>query len=66
MSSTGLLAGSSSYLMRRNDGVNWVVLFNKAYGSDGKLLMLSFRDASGEVFNAVERWPASDQFPTLM
>jgi hypothetical protein len=52
--------------MRRNDGVNWVVLFNKAYGSDGKLLMLSFRDASGEVFNAVERWPASDQFPTLM
>lgn len=66
MSSNGLLAGSSSYLMRRNDGVNWVVLFNKAFGSDGKLLMLSFRDASSEIFNAVERWPASDQFPTLM
>jgi len=65
-SSNGLVAGTSSYLMRRRDGISWAVLFNAATGSDGKPLMIKFRDASNEGFDAVRRWPSSDQFPTLL
>ena len=52
--------------MRRRDNVSWAVLFNKRSGPDGKPLMVKFRDASAGAFNAVKRWPDTDQFPNLL
>ncbi len=65
-SSNGLRAGIATYLMRRRDGVNWAVLFNKRSDPDGKPLSYKFRDASAEAFNAVKRWPGGDLFPGLL
>lgn len=65
-SSNGLRAGIATYLMRRRDGVNWAVLFNKRSGPDGKPLSFKFRDASAEAFNAVKRWPDGDLFAGLL
>jgi N-acyl-D-amino-acid deacylase len=64
-SSNGLVAGTSSYLMRRRDGVNWAVLFNARNGPDGKPLMIGFRDLSSSAFDKIQTWPKSDQFSTL-
>lgn len=65
-SSNGLVAGTSSYLMRRRDGINWAVLFNAAVGPDGKPLMISFRDLSSSAFDQIRAWPKSDQFSTML
>ena len=65
-SCNGLVAGTSSYLMRRRDGINWAVLFNAANGADGKPLMISFRDLSGSAFDKIRTRPAPDQFSTLL
>jgi N-acyl-D-amino-acid deacylase len=65
-SSNGLVAGTSSYLMRRRDGINWAVLFNAANGPDGKPLMIKLRDLSNTAFDGVKKWPKSDQFSTLL
>lgn len=65
-SSNGLVAGTSSYLMRRRDGINWAVLFNAANGPDGKPLMISFRDSSSSAFDKIQAWPKSDQFSTML
>ena len=65
-SSNGLLAGTSSYLMRRRDGINWAALFNTANGPDGEPLMIKFRDLSNTAFDGVKKWPKSDQFSTLL
>ena len=62
----GLVAGTSSYLMRRRDGINWAVLFNAASGPDGKPLMISFRDISSSAFDRIQAWPKSDQFSTML
>ena len=64
--SNGLLPGTSSYLMRRHDGMNWAVLFNTRNGRDGKPLMISFRDISGIAFERTSKWSDSDQFPALL
>lgn len=47
--------------MRRHDGINWAVLFNKARTADNVPLMSRFRDESSDVLNAVER-PETDRF----
>jgi CubicO group peptidase (beta-lactamase class C family) len=65
-SSNGSLAGTSSYLMRRRDGMNWAVLFNAGNGLDGKPLMVQFRDLSNRAFERTARWPGTDQFSTLL
>lgn len=63
----GLLnPGSSTYLMRRHDGINWAVLFNTANAPDGRPVMLHFRDASASVLSSVTHWPSTDQFPELL
>jgi CubicO group peptidase (beta-lactamase class C family) len=64
--STGLLEGTAAYLMRRSDGINWAVLFNAHLDTDGKLLMLRFRDESSAWFDAIRAWPEHDQFPGLL
>jgi hypothetical protein len=65
-SSNGLVVGTSSYLMRRRDGINWAALFNAANGPDGKPLMIKFRDLSNTGFDGVKLWPKSVQFSTLL
>jgi CubicO group peptidase (beta-lactamase class C family) len=65
-SSNGLLAGTSSYLMRRHDRINWAVLFNTGYGPDGRPLMIKFRDVSSAAFERTTSWPDSDQFSQLL
>jgi N-acyl-D-amino-acid deacylase len=62
-SSNGMLVGTSTYLMRRHDGINWAVLFNSGVSPDGKPLMIRFRDASSAVFDRITGWPGQDQFP---
>jgi N-acyl-D-amino-acid deacylase len=65
-SSNGLLEGSSTYLMRRHDGINWVVLFNGRNAKDGRPLMVKFRDASSDAFKSIAAWPEDDLFPRLL
>jgi len=66
MSSNGRIPGSSCYLMRRHDGINWSALFNTSNESDEKPLILKIRDASSAAFDRVKFWPATDQFATLL
>jgi N-acyl-D-amino-acid deacylase len=65
-SSNGRIAGSSCYLMRRRDGINWAAVFNTSNESDGKPLILRIRDATPAAFDRVKHWPATDQFATLL
>ncbi len=60
---TGLLAGSSTLLVCRADGINWAVLFNSDAGKDGKEFAglidpLLHKPASG-----IKDWPEIDLFP---
>ena len=60
---TGLLAGSSTLLVCRDDGINWAVLFNSDAGKDGKEFAglidpLLHKPASG-----IKDWPEIDLFP---
>jgi N-acyl-D-amino-acid deacylase len=65
-SSNGLLVGTSSYLIRRHDEVNWAVLFNAGYGPDGVPLMIRFRDMSSSAFDKIRNWPKADQFSKFL
>ena len=65
-SSNGLLAGTSSYLIRRHDQMNWAVLFNTHNAPDGKPVMTKIRDLSSAAFERMVRWPDLDQFQTLL
>ena len=60
---TGLLAGSSTLLVCRDDGIDWAVLFNCDAGKDGKEFAglidpLLHKPASG-----IKDWPEVDLFP---
>jgi N-acyl-D-amino-acid deacylase len=54
----GSLPGTHTLLVRRHDGLTWVVLFNRRSSTDGKI-----DPALHEAAGAVERWPADDLFP---
>lgn len=59
---TGLLAGTSTLLVRRFDGLDWVVLFNTDRGSKGNVLS---GDIDGKLHAAaaeVKTWPEIDLF----
>ena len=55
---SGSLPGTYSLLVRRWDGMSWVVLFNKRSRVDGKIDAALHRAA-----DAVETWPSHDLFP---
>jgi len=65
-SSNGVIAGTSSYLMRRYDGIAWAALFNRARGNDDQPLSIKFRDASAAPISRVREWPLPDQFGHLL
>jgi len=60
----GLLAGTSTLLVRRFDGLDWVVLFNQSADASG----LSYGDIDPALHRAAARvtdWPADDLFGRL-
>lgn len=59
---TGSLAGTSTLLVRRHDGLNWAVLFNTRKGTAGKSLSSVIDPLMHEAANAVVTWPKHDLF----
>jgi N-acyl-D-amino-acid deacylase len=60
---TGMLAGSSTLLVCRADGVNWAVLFNSDAGQDGKQFASLIDPLLHKPANEIARWPEHDLFP---
>lgn len=59
---TGGIAGTSTLLVRRQDGLNWVVLFNTHADSRGKALAGLIDPLLHIAADAVETWPEHDLF----
>ena len=62
----GLLAGTSTLLVRRYDGKNWAVLFNTHNGPDGQPLASKIDGLIHKAADRVQSWPTTDQFPQLL
>jgi N-acyl-D-amino-acid deacylase len=60
----GALAGTSTLLVRRHDGLNWAVLFNTDCDPTGKLLSGLIDGPLHGAANAVKQWPEDDLFGT--
>jgi N-acyl-D-amino-acid deacylase len=62
----GYIAGSEAILVRRNDGLNWAVLFNTANNPKGKALAGLIDGRVHEAADKVKTWPNHDQFEKLL
>ncbi len=62
---TGSLSGTAALMVRRHDGVNWVVLFNTRRGPEGQHLGRAIDGPLHEAANKVRRWPKADLFERL-
>ena len=60
---TGLLAGSSTLLVCRDDGIDWAVLFNRDAGKDGKDYAGLIDPLLHKPANEIKDWPQIDLFP---
>jgi N-acyl-D-amino-acid deacylase len=60
----GSLPGTSSLLVRRSDGLGWIVLFNQR-SEDKKLPDSAIDPALHRAASAVTEWPAGTAFPSL-
>jgi N-acyl-D-amino-acid deacylase len=60
---SGLLAGSSTLLVCRDDGINWAVLFNSDAGKDGKQFADLIDPLLHQPANAIKHWPEINLFP---
>ncbi len=54
---SGLIAGTSTILVRRHDGLNWAVLFNTEADPEGKTLSGLIDPLVHGAADAVKRWP---------
>jgi CubicO group peptidase (beta-lactamase class C family) len=59
----GSLAGSSTLLVCRGDGINWAVLFNSDAGKDGKEFAGLIDPLLYKPANDIKDWPEIDLFP---
>ena len=59
---TGLLAGTSTLLVCRDDGIDWAVLFNRDAGKDGKDYAGIIDPLLHKPANEVKDWPEVDLF----
>jgi N-acyl-D-amino-acid deacylase len=59
---TGLLAGSSSLLVCRDDGIDWAVVFNRDAGGDGKDYASLIDPLLHAPANEIKDWPGIDLF----
>jgi CubicO group peptidase (beta-lactamase class C family) len=62
----GLIPGTSTLLVRRNDGLNWAVLFNTEANADGKVLSNLIDSPMHDAATAVKKWPSSDLFEKFL
>jgi N-acyl-D-amino-acid deacylase len=60
---TGLLAGSSTLLVCRADGIDWAVLFNSDAGKDGKEFAGLIDPLLHKPADQIKDWPQIDLFP---
>lgn len=60
---TGLLSGTSSILVRRQDGLTWAVLFNGDADAAGQRPASVIDPLVHRAADAVKRWPEIDLFP---
>jgi CubicO group peptidase (beta-lactamase class C family) len=58
---SGYLSGSSAFIVRQNDGVNWVVMINTSTYKESRIQRHVSRLMFGSV-SKVEQWPAIDLF----
>ena len=59
----GLLAGSSTLLVCRADGIDWAVLFNSDAGKDGKEFAALIDPLLHKPASEIKDWPEIDLFP---
>jgi N-acyl-D-amino-acid deacylase len=59
----GLLAGSSTLLVSRDDGIDWAVLFNSDAGKDGKEFAGLIDPLLHKPASEIKDWPEIDLFP---
>ena len=59
----GLLAGSSTLLVCRDDGIDWAVLFNSDAGKDGKEFAGLIDPLLHKPADEIKDWPEIDLFP---
>jgi hypothetical protein len=59
----GLLAGSSTLLVCRDDGINWAVLFNSDAGKDRKEVAGLIDPLLHKPASEIKDWPKIDLFP---
>jgi N-acyl-D-amino-acid deacylase len=58
----GLISGTSSLLLRRNDGFDWAVLFNTDADGEGKEPANRIDPLMHEAVDRVKTWPDKDLF----
>lgn len=63
---TGALAGTSTLLVLRHDGLCWAVLFNTTYTPDHQRPASKIDSLIHKAANSVKHWPAHDLFPELL
>lgn len=62
----GELAGVSTLLVSRADGVTWAVLFNQDRAPDGQTLAAKIDPLLHAPADQVKTWPKGDLFPTFL
>ncbi|MFO0949373.1 MAG: serine hydrolase domain-containing protein [Planctomycetota bacterium] len=62
----GALAGTSTILVRRHDGLNWAVLFNSRNDPEGRALATEVDPRMHRAAATVLEWPTTDQFPEFL
>ena len=63
---TGSLDGTSTLMVRRHDGINWVVLFNSRKPCNGSNPASAIDPLVHRAVDAVQEWPERDQFDELL
>jgi N-acyl-D-amino-acid deacylase len=59
---TGMLAGTSTLLVCRSDGINWACLFNSDAGKDGKRFADLIDPLLHKPADEIKNWPEDDLF----
>jgi hypothetical protein len=61
----GLLAGSSTFLLGRADGIDWAVTFNKDAPGAGEEFVVMLDAPLHRVADQIRNWPTGDLYPTV-
>jgi N-acyl-D-amino-acid deacylase len=61
----GLLAGSSTFLLGRADGINWALTFNKDAPGAGQEFVVMLDAPLHKTADQIKDWPTGDLYPTF-